>query len=365
MTPDGDQPLRKIIHVDMDAFFASVEQRDNPALRGKPVAVGHARNRGVVAAASYEARKFGVKSAMPSVTAMRQCPDLIFVKPRFDVYRSVSTQIHEVFGRHTGIIEPLSLDEAYLDVTEACSTGRPAMEIAEEIRAGILALTGLTASAGVSFNKFLAKLASDQNKPNGLTVIRPHQAMAFVESLPVGRFHGVGPVTKAKMEQLGIITGADLKAHDMAFLRQHFGSSAERYHAIARGIDERPVQPNRERKSVGAETTFLEDLVDLARAREVIGPLADKVALRCVEKGVRGHCVTLKVKYADFEQITRQRTLQGLVDQPQEIAAVADSILSELHPFKRPVRLLGLSLSALEHRDEAGSGQLDLFSAPE
>jgi len=239
------------------------------------------------------------------------------------------------------------------------------MEIAEEIRAGILAATSLTASAGVSFNKFLAKLASDQNKPNGLTVIRPHQAPGFVESLPVGRFHGVGPVTKAKMEQLGIVTGADLKARDMEFLRRHFGSSAERFHAIARGIDDRPVQPNRERKSVGAETTFLEDLVDLAPAREAIGPLAEKVALRCAEKGVLGHCVTLKVKYADFEQITRQRTLRGLVGQVDEIAAVALGILSELHPFKRPVRLLGLSLSALEEKAEAGSGQLDLFTTSE
>lgn len=356
----GDAETRRIIHVDMDAFFASVEQRDTPALRGKPVAVGRARRRGVVAAASYEARRFGVRSAMPSVTAMHKCPDLIFVEPRFEVYRSVSAQIHEVFARYTDLIEPLSLDEAYLDVTEACRAGRTATDIAKDIRAGILAATGLTASAGVSYNKFLAKLASDQNKPDGLTVIPTGKGEGFVADLPVGRFYGVGPVTQARMESLGIRTGADLRAKDMDFLRQHFGSSAERYHAISRGIDDRPVRPNRERKSVGAETTFPEDVADLAIADAAIDDLAAKVALRCTQKDVAGRTVTLKVKYADFEQITRQRTVTDLVQDGGRIAALSKNILAELHPFKRPVRLLGVSLSGLEAR-EAEETQPDLF----
>jgi DNA polymerase IV len=247
---------RKIIHVDMDAFYASVEQRDNPALKGKPVAVGGSRERGVVAAASYKARKFGVRSAMPSVTARRKCPDLIFVKPRFDVYKQVSLQVRAIFAEHTAIIEPLSLDEAYLDVTENLQGIASGTEIAERIRAKIRAETQLTASAGVSYNKFLAKLASDHRKPDGLFVITPAMGPSFVEALPVERFHGVGPATAAKMKELGIFNGLDLRAKDEGFLLRHFGKAGGHFYCICRGIDHRPVLANRVRKSVGAENTF-------------------------------------------------------------------------------------------------------------
>src|ERR1700746_1772769 len=247
---------RKIIHIDMDAFYASVEQRDNPELRGKPVAVGGSRERGVVAAASYEARKFGVRSAMPSITPRGQCPDLIFVKPRFEVYKAISQQIRAIFAEYTPIIEPLSLDEAYLDVTENLKGIVSATQIAEEIRAKIRAETGLTASAGVSYNKFLAKLASDHRKPDGLFVITPKMGPAFVETLPVRKFHGVGPATAAEMGRLGIETGLDLKGQTLEFLQQHFGKVSSYYYWAARGVDERPVRAARVRKSVGAENTF-------------------------------------------------------------------------------------------------------------
>ncbi|WP_371929744.1 DNA polymerase IV [Brevundimonas sp. C43] len=268
---------RKIIHVDMDAFFASVEQRDDPALRGRPVAVGHAAARGVVAAASYEARRFGVRSAMPSTTAQRKCPDLVFVPPRFEVYRAVSTQIHAIFSDYTHLIEPLSLDEAYLDVTADRRGLGTASARAEEIRRRIFEETGLTASAGVSYNKFLAKLASDQNKPNGQFVVAPGRGEAFVEDLPVQRFHGVGPVTAAKMEGLGIRTGADLRRQSLAFLQHHFGKSGPWYYAIARGQDDRAVNPDRTRKSSGSETTFASDLTDPDAIEAGVAAMADDV----------------------------------------------------------------------------------------
>lgn len=345
----------------MDAFFASVEQRDNPELRGRPVAVGRGKARGVVAAASYEARTFGVRSAMPSLRAARACPDLIFVAPRFDRYREVSSQIHQIFRMHTDLIEPLSLDEAYLDVTEACQNGVTATEIAEDIRARILKETDLTASAGVSYNKFLAKLASDQNKPDGLTVIRPFRALEFVASLPVGRFHGVGPVTEEKMRRIGVETGADLQALDMVQLRESFGNSAEHYWAISRGIDERPVRSDRERKSVGAEATFEVDLVDLGLAQQSLGPISQKVALRATEKGVWGHTVTLKIKFSDFEQITRQRTLKSPVREASDLLGVVRALLEEQYPFRQSIRLLGVSLSALQDHQSEDPAQLSLF----
>ena len=261
----------------MDAFYASVEQRDDPALRGKPVAVGGSRERGVVAAASYEARRFGVRSAMSGITARRKCPELIFVRPRFDVYKAASQQIRTVFAAHTPIIEPLSLDEAYLDVTENLQGIATATQIAKAIRASIREQTGLTASAGVSYNKFLAKLASDHRKPDGLFVIPPDRGAAFVENLEVGRFHAVGPVTAAKMNRLGIHTGLDLRARSMAFLQEQFGKSGPYYYWIARGVDERPVRADRIRKSVGAENTFSEDLTALAAMRGQLRPLAEKV----------------------------------------------------------------------------------------
>src|ERR1700736_4545281 len=288
---------RKIIHIDMDAFYASVEQRDNPELRGKPVAVGGSRERGVVSAASYEARNFGVRSAMPSVTAKRQCPDLIFVKPRFDAYMAVSLHIREIFAEHTPLIEPLSLDEAYLDVTENLQGIATATEIAEKIRAKIRTQTALTASAGVSYNKFLAKLASDHRKPDGLFVITPKMGPAFVETLPVGKFHGIGPATTAKMNRLGIETGLDLRGQTMSFLQQHFGKSGPYYFWIARGIDERPVRADRVRKSVGAENTFAQDLHEFAPMREALEPIIAKVWRHCQATGIRGRTLTLKVKF--------------------------------------------------------------------
>ena len=256
--------LRKIIHVDMDAFYASVEQRDNPQLRGRPVAVGHGARRGVVAAASYEARAFGVRSAMPSITAMRHCAELVFVAPRFDVYRAVSRQIHGIFAHYTALIEPLSLDEAYLDVTQDLRGLQTASATAKEIRARIFEETGLTASAGISYNKFLAKLASSQRKPNGQFVITPDMALDFIAMLPVGIFHGIGPVTAGKMQRLGIRTGADLRAQPLAFLQDHFGKSAAWYLGIANGEDDRPVVADRQRKSSGSVTTFEHDLTALA-----------------------------------------------------------------------------------------------------
>ena len=301
---------RKIIHIDMDAFYASVEQRDNPELRGKPVAVGGSRERGVVAAASYEARKFGVHSAMPSVTAKRKCPDLVFIKPRFDAYKAISLQIREIFAEYTPIIEPLSLDEAYLDVTENLKGILSATQIAEEIRARIHTETALTASAGVSYNKFLAKLASDHRKPDGLFVITPAMGPVFVETLPVRKFHGVGPATDKKMAQLGIKTGLDLRERSLAFLHQHFGKAGSYYYWAARGIDERPVRADRIRKSVGAENTFFVDLFTYEAARDALQEIIDKVWEYCEHSAIRGRTITLKVKFANFRQITRSRTGQ-------------------------------------------------------
>src|SRR5438034_10479748 len=268
---------RKIIHVDMDAFYASVEQRDNPELRGKPVAVGGSEARGVVAAASYEARKFGVRSAMPSLTAKRKCPDLMFIKPRFDVYKTVSLRIRQIFAEYTPIIEPLSLDEAYLEVTENLKGIVSATWIAEEIRARIRSETQLTASAGVSYNKFLAKLASDHRKPDGLFVITPEMGPEVVETLPVRKFHGVGPATAKKMERLGIATGLDLRAQTLAFLQQHFGKVGSYYYWSARVVDERPVRADRIRKSVSAENTFPSDLFTCEAARDAFQEIVEKV----------------------------------------------------------------------------------------
>jgi DNA polymerase IV len=336
---------RKIIHVDMDAFYASVEQRDNPDLRGKPVAVGGSRERGVVAAASYEARKFGVRSAMPSVTARRQCPDLVFVKPRFEVYKDISRQIRSIFAEHTPIIEPLSLDEAYLDVTENLSNITTATEIATLLRAKIKAETGLNASAGVSYCKFLAKLASDHRKPNGQFVITPKMGAEFVEGLPVGKFHGIGPATSAKMNHLGIFTGLDLRNQSLAFLEANFGKSGSYYHLISRGIDNRPVRANRVRKSVGAENTFSRDLTEFEAMVAELQPLIDKVWRHCEASGDRGRTTTLKVKFSDFELITRSRSVQ-IIGSRGDLEEIALDLLRKLIPLRKSVRLLGVSVSA-------------------
>ena len=357
---EGEGPVRKIIHVDMDAFYASVEQRDDPALRGRPVAVGGSRERGVVAAASYEARAFGVHSAMPSVTARRKCPDLVFVKPRFEVYRAVSRQIREIFAEHTALIEPLSLDEAYLDVTENHRGIGSATEIAELIRARIRVETGLTASAGVSYNKFLAKMASGQRKPDGIFVITPRMGPGFVEALPVRKFHGVGPATAARMEALGIHTGADLKLRGVEELRAHFGKAGPYYFALARGVDTRAVQADQVRKSAGAENTFAEDLVTFDQAAAALGPIVEKVWRFCDQGGIRGRTVTLKVKFADFRQITRSRTAISPIAREADLAATALALLAPVFPPRRPIRLLGVTLSGLDEGGVEAETQLTL-----
>ena len=349
--------LRKVIHVDMDAFFASVEQRDEPALRGKPVAVGGTSGRGVVAAASYEARAFGVRSAMPSSRALRLCPDLIFRKPRFEVYRQVSDQIRAIFLDYTPHVEPLSLDEAYLDVTADIRGIGSATLIAEEIRRRIRAETGLTASAGVSYNKFLAKLASDQNKPDGLCVIRPGEGAAFVAALPVRRFHGVGPRGAEKMARLGIETGADLRARDLPFLRAHFGSFADYLFRAARGVDLRQVRANRPRKSVGGERTFFEDIGDPEALAETMDHIIDVVWERIDRSGARGRTVTLKLRYADFRTITRARSLPRYVADKEEFGRIGHALLHELMPLPQPIRLMGLTLSSLGRNESDEEGQ--------
>jgi len=345
--------IRKIIHVDMDAFYASVEQRDDPSLRDQPVAVG-GRQRGVVMAASYEARTFGVRSAMPSVTAKRLCPQLLFVKPRFEVYKEISKQIREIFLDYTPLVEPLSLDEAYLDVTTNLKGMPLASEIAREIRARILERTGLTASAGISYNKFLAKLASDHRKPDGQTVIPPEKGPAFVEGLPVGRFHGVGPKTAEKMSRLGIHTGADLKAQSLEFLQQYFGRSGTYYHAIARGHDERRVVPNRPRKSVGSETTFMADLERPAAVEDGVASVLDDVWSYCERTGIVGRTVTVKIKYADFQIVTRSRTLPEGVGSRDLLERTARELVRSVFPLEKKVRLLGVSLHNLHPREEPG-----------
>jgi DNA polymerase-4 len=352
---------RKIIHVDMDAFYASVEQRDNPDLRGKPVAVGGSRERGVVAAASYEARKFGVRSAMPSVTAKRQCPDLIFVKPRFDVYKAVSQQIREIFAEHTPIIEPLSLDEAYLDVTENLQGIALARDVALAIRAKIKEVTGLNASAGISYNKFLAKLASDYRKPNGQYTITPEMGPAFVEALPVGKFHGIGPATSAKMNSLGLRTGLDMRNQSLEFMQANFGKAGAYYYWISRGVDHREVRANRVRKSVGGENTFSTDLTEFEPMLAELQPLIDKVWRHCEDKGSRGRTVTLKVKFFDFELISRSRTVNGSIDSRSELQSESAKLLRALFPLGKAVRLLGISISGFTNAPADTSSQILLF----
>ena len=351
---------RKIIHVDMDAFYASVEQRDDPALRGRPLAVGGSRERGVVAAASYEARAYGVRSAMPSVTARRLCPELVFVKPRFDVYKAVSGQIRAIFASFADLIEPLSLDEAYLDVTGDKAGIGTARGIAEAIRARILAETGLTASAGVSYNKFLAKLASDHNKPDGLCVVTPNRGEAFVAALRVARFHGVGPVTAARMARLGIETGADLRAKSLDFLQEHFGKSGPYYFWAARGRDDRPVRQDRIRKSLGAETTFFTDLQSETDLLQALDAIAQTVWHRASLAGAFGRTVTLKVKYADFRVITRAKSLPRPVDDRAALVEAGQALLQPLCPVERGIRLLGLTLSGFDAPPTESAAQLGL-----
>jgi DNA polymerase IV len=327
---------------------------------GKPIAVGGSRERGVVAAASYEARKFGVHSAMPSVTAKRRCPDLIFVKPRFDAHKAISLQIREIFAQYTRLVEPLSLDEAYLDVSENLKGIISATKIAEEIRAKIRAETGLTASAGVSYNKFLAKLASDHRKPDGLFVITPEVGPVFVETLPVRKFHGVGPATAKKMAGLGIETGLDLRAQTLAFLQHHFGKTGSYYYWAARGVDHRPVRADRIRKSVGAENTFPTDLFTYEAAHDALQEIIDKVWGYCEGSAIRGRTVTLKVKFANFRQITRSRTGQTQIATRGELDQLSNALLEPLFPVAKGVRLLGISLSSLVAEEAEREGEFSL-----
>ncbi len=358
--PDTVSALRRIIHVDMDAFYASVEQRDAPGLRGVPLAVGGSRERGVVAAASYEARRFGVHSAMPAVTARRRCPELVFVRPRFDVYKAVSAEIHAIFARYTPAIQPLSLDEAYLDVTQPLQDRGSATAIAAEIRAAIRAETGLTASAGVSYNKFLAKLASDHRKPDGLFVITPRMGPGFVEALPVGKFHGIGPKTAARMAALGIHTGLDLRAQSRAFLTEHFGKAGNFLHDVACGVDDRPVEADRIRKSVGAETTFERDLLRWEEVAPALVPVFAQVWAACTRGGHMGRTVTVKVKYADFQQVTRSRSGAGPVAARAVLEQVSLDLLRPLFPPRLGVRLLGVTLSNLHAGPDQEAAQLAL-----
>lgn len=361
--PRGPE-IRRILHIDMDAFYASVEQRDDPALRGRPVAVGGARARGVVAAASYEARRFGVRSAMPSVTAARLCPDLVFVKPRFDTYRAVSAQIRAIFARYTPVIEPLSLDEAYLDLSGRLAPGQSATAVAQDIRAAIRAQTGLTASAGVSYCKFLAKIASDQKKPDGLFVIPPEAGLDFVRHLPVAKFHGIGPATAARLMAMGVGTGADLAACDPAELVRRFGKAGAWYARIAQGVDDRPVCPDRARKSIGSETTFDHDLRELPAMQAAIAPLAEKVWDWAQKRDLTGRCVTLKVKFGDFRQVTRSKTLSQPVSGSDQLVRYAFELLGVVEPDPSGVRLLGVTLSRLEPLSGDDETQLDLFGSP-
>ena len=352
--------MRKIIHVDMDAFYASVEQRDDPSLRGRPVAVGYAAKRGVVAAASYEARIFGVRSAMPSSTAMRKCSELVFVPPRFEVYRAVSREIHAIFADYTSLVEPLSLDEAYLDVTDNRRGIPTASATASEIRARIFEKTGLTASAGISYNKFLAKLASDHRKPNGQFVVTPAMGGSFLEGLPIGKFHGVGPVTGHKMNRLGIFTGSDLRNQSLASLQQHFGKSGPWYHAIANGEDDRPVVPNRPRKSSGSETTFTNDLTDPAGIEAGVLAMADQVWAWCEKTSVFGRTVTVKIKFADFRQATRSQSLSARITSAVVLRQVSLDLVRTVFPPAQGVRLVGVAMSNFGENQVTAPEQFDL-----
>jgi len=356
--------VRKIIHIDMDAFYASVEQRDAPELCGRPVAVGGAGVRGVVMTASYEARRFGVRSAMPTARALRLCPELVVVTPRFDAYRQVSRQVHAIFERYTDLVEPLALDEAYLDVSHPKRGPASGTLLAREIKAAILAETGLTASAGVATGKFLAKIASGLDKPDGLTVIPPERAEAFLGSLAIERFHGVGPRTAERMRAAGIRTGADLRARDVEALANAFGKLGRFLHAAARGIDERPVVPNRPRKSLGAETTFPRDLSRRDELEPVLEELCRELAQRLEASDLRARTVTVKVRFADFTVLTRSRTLASEVAGAEEILATARALAFGPSRPEGPLRLLGVSVSQLSPRQGASVQPLLPFPTP-
>lgn len=345
-----DFPQRKIIHVDMDAFYASVEQHDHPELRGKPVCVGGGKY-GVVAAASYEARKFGIRSAMPGKLALEKCPELIVIKPRFQRYKEISQQIRQIFYEYTDLVEPLSLDEAYLDVTENKKGIESANQIAREIRKTIFEETGLTASAGISVNKFLAKVASDYNKPNGQKTIHPIQILEFMEELPIEKFYGIGKVTANKMHQMHIFKGSDLKKKSLEELIRFFGKSGNYYYHVVRGIHRSEVKPHRIQKSVGVEETYWENLLDEESVFKQLKLISEDLEERLRRKEIRGKSLTLKIKYRDFSVYTRSKTQEMYYENLEDFYKTAKK-LWELRPFDKPVRLLGLSLSNLNTQEK-------------
>ena len=353
---------QKIIHIDMDAFFAAVEQRDFPELRGKPVIVGgQPGSRGVVAASSYEARKFGIYSAMPSSRAYQLCPHAVFVRPRFTAYRRVSEEIHEIFKEYTSLIEPLSLDEAYLDVTHVTLCNSSASLMAKELREKILSRLHLTASAGVSYNKFLAKLGSDQNKPNGQFVIRPGEAEHYLHDLPIGRFYGVGKVTETRMKSFGINTGGDLKEKSLFELQNIVGNSAEYYYNIARGIDHRAVTSQRVRKSLGSETTFQQDISDTGEMLKQLSALLEEVLESLSKRKLVAYTLTLKVKYSDFTQITRCHTSDNIISVRENALEIIPVLLAKTDVHTKSVRLLGITFSNLLDHEDLNESQLALF----
>ncbi len=362
------QGYRKIIHIDMDAFYASVEQRDNPELRGKPLVVGglpEGRG-GVVATASYEARKFGIRSAMPSKKALQLCPHALFVTPRFAAYKEVSQKIREIFSRYTDLIEPLSLDEAYLDVTNDKLNIGSAIEVAKQIKQAIKDELQLTASAGVSINKFVAKIASDINKPDGLKFIGPSAIEGFMEKLPVEKFFGVGKVTAQKMKNMGLHTGEDLKRLTETELTSHFGKAGKFYFNIVRGIDNREVQPHRETKSLAAEDTFAYDLTNIEEMEAELDKIAITVCNRLQHYQLKGRTITLKIKYSDFKQITRNQSFPSGLNDPETVSATAKRLLAATRPEDKKIRLLGISLSnfgemVVRPKEEKQTDQLTLF----
>ena len=368
MLQDPAVVQRKIIHIDMDAFYASVEQRDNVELRGRPIVVGGSPEGrgGVVATASYEARKFGIRSAMPSKKALELCPEVVFVRPRFDAYKEASGRIREIFRRYTDLIEPLSLDEAYLDVTEDKQQIGSAIKIAQLIKAAIRDELQLTASAGVSVNKFVAKIASDMNKPDGLTFIAPEKVTEFMERLPVEKFHGVGRVTADKMKQMGLHTGADLKLLEEEELVRRFGKAGRFYYRIVRGIDERRVEPHRETKSLAAEDTFPVDLTAIDAMNAELEKIATTVCTRLEKYQLKGRTITLKIKYSDFRIVTRNYSFTEPAGGYEVILATAKKLLAGTEPEGKRIRLLGISVSnfgaaVVRAKKESGSGQLELF----
>ena len=352
-------PIRKIIHVDMDAFYASVEQMDFPELQGKPIAVGGSKERGVVAAASYEARKFGVYSAMSSIVAARKCPQLIFVNPRFERYQEISNQIREIFYEYTDLVEPLSLDEAYLDVTENKMNHPSATLLAQEIRMKIKERVGLNASAGISINKFMAKVASDINKPNGQKTIPPEEVVASLETLPIQQFFGVGQVTAERMNKHGIFTGKQLKAHTLEYLTTYFGKSGNHFYDIVRGIQRSEVKPDRIRKSIAAERTFEQDLGSEQFMLDQLDRIADELEKRLVRNNVKGKTITLKLKYSDFTQQTRSKTIANFVNRKEDFYPVVKELIFQETP-KHSVRLLGISISKLDSEEVTKSVTVQL-----